>query len=49
VTEWPQLSNTEIAERLGTNRRVFELRLKHYGISKDLMARRSGSHEPEQP
>ena len=34
VAAWPRLSNAEIAERLGTNRRVFELRLKHFGIVK---------------
>lgn len=34
IHRWPDLSNTEIADRLGTNRRVFELRLKHYGLSK---------------
>ncbi|MGE3840160.1 MAG: sigma 54-interacting transcriptional regulator [Vicinamibacterales bacterium] len=34
IRRWPELSNTEIADRLGTNRRVFELRLKQYGLSK---------------
>jgi transcriptional regulator with GAF, ATPase, and Fis domain len=34
VQTWPHLSNTQIAGRLGTNRRVFELRLRQYGITK---------------
>jgi DNA-binding NtrC family response regulator len=34
VRRWPELSNTQIAHRLGTNRRVLELRMKEYGISK---------------
>jgi DNA-binding NtrC family response regulator len=31
---WPGRSNSEIADRLGTNRRVFEKRLGDYGIDK---------------
>ncbi len=31
---WPGLSNMDIAEKLGTNRRVLELRLKAFGLSK---------------
>lgn len=31
---WPGLPNREIAERLGTNRRVLELRMKDHGLSK---------------
>lgn len=34
VEAWSDLPNAEIAERLGTNRRVLELRLKQYGICK---------------
>ena len=34
ITTWGALSNHEIAERLGTNRRVLELRMKEHGISK---------------
>ena len=34
IARWPGLPNREIAERLGTNRRVLELRMKEYGISK---------------
>jgi len=34
LAAWPKLSNREVAERLGTNRRVFELRMKQYGIVK---------------
>jgi DNA-binding NtrC family response regulator len=34
LREWPRLSNTQIAERLGTNRRVFELRMRQYGLQK---------------
>ncbi len=34
VREYPNLSNTEIAELLGTTRRIFELRLKEFGIRK---------------
>ncbi len=35
VREHPNLSNTEIAELLGTTRRIIELRLKEFGIRKD--------------
>jgi DNA-binding NtrC family response regulator len=35
VQEHPNLSNTEIAELLGTTRRILELRLKEFGIRKD--------------
>ena len=31
---WPDSSNNEIARRLGTNRRVLELRMKSFGLSK---------------
>lgn len=31
---WPGLSNREVAEKLGTNRRVLELRMKEHGIDK---------------
>lgn len=31
---WPHDSNTELAEKLGTNRRVLELRMKEHGIDK---------------
>ncbi|MCD4748241.1 MAG: sigma-54 dependent transcriptional regulator [Thermoanaerobaculales bacterium] len=31
---WPELANREIAERLGTNRRVLELRIKEHGLQK---------------
>ena len=31
---WPSLPNRSVAERLGTNRRVLELRMKEYGITK---------------
>lgn len=31
---WPNRSNQEIADRLGTNRRILELRMKQYGINK---------------
>jgi len=34
IQAWPQLSNHEIAERLGTNRRILELRMKEHGIRK---------------
>ena len=34
VATWPAASNREIAERLGTNRRVLELRMKEYDIVK---------------
>lgn len=34
LAAWPELSNREIAERLGTNRRVLELRMKEYGVDK---------------
>jgi len=34
VQAWPQLSNHEIAEKLGTNRRILELRMKEHGIRK---------------
>ena len=34
LTTWPRLSNREIAEKLGTNRRVLELRMKEHGIDK---------------
>lgn len=32
---WPGLSNRELSERLGTNRRVLELRMKDHGIVKE--------------
>ncbi len=35
VREHPDLSNTEIADLLGTTRRILELRLKEFGIRKD--------------
>jgi DNA-binding NtrC family response regulator len=35
VREHPNLSNTEIADLLGTTRRILELRLKEFGIRKD--------------
>jgi DNA-binding NtrC family response regulator len=35
VREYPNLSNTEIADLLGTTRRILELRLKEFGIRKD--------------
>lgn len=31
---WPRLSNREVAEKLGTNRRVLELRMREHGIDK---------------
>ncbi len=34
IAAWPSLSNRELAERLGTNRRVLELRMKDHGIVK---------------
>ncbi len=34
LAAWPQLPNAEIAERLGTNRRVLELRMKEFGLGK---------------
>jgi DNA-binding NtrC family response regulator len=34
IAAWPGLSNRELAERLGTNRRVLELRMKDHGIVK---------------
>lgn len=34
IAAWPGLSNRELAERLGTNRRVLELRMKDHGIAK---------------
>ena len=34
VETWPTLPNREIAERLGTNRRILELRMRQYRISK---------------
>ena len=34
LRRWPHMSNTQIAHCLGTNRRILELRMKHYGISK---------------
>ncbi len=34
VAAWPTLSNSEIADRLGTNRRVLELRMKEFGVVK---------------
>ena len=34
LNSWPELSNGEIAARLGTNRRVLELRMKEYGLTK---------------
>jgi DNA-binding NtrC family response regulator len=41
IRRWPELSNTQIARRLGTNRRILELRMKEHGISK-----RARSHVP---
>ena len=35
VKEHPNLSNTELADLLGTTRRILELRLKEFGITKD--------------
>jgi two-component system NtrC family response regulator len=35
VREHPDLSNSEIADLLGTTRRILELRLKEFGIRKD--------------
>lgn len=35
VEEHPNLSNTELADLLGTTRRIIELRLKEFGIRKD--------------
>ncbi|HEY7535826.1 MAG TPA: sigma-54 dependent transcriptional regulator [Thermodesulfobacteriota bacterium] len=35
VKEHPSLSNTELADLLGTTRRILELRLKEFGIRKD--------------
>jgi two-component system NtrC family response regulator len=35
ITEHPNFSNTEIADLLGTTRRILELRLKEFGIRKD--------------
>jgi len=32
LAAWPGLSHAELAARLGTNRRVLELRLKSYGL-----------------
>ncbi len=34
LAAWPTLPNGEIAERLGTNRRVLELRMREYGLAK---------------
>jgi len=34
IAAWPGLSNRELAERLSTNRRVLELRMKEHGIVK---------------
>jgi DNA-binding NtrC family response regulator len=36
IREHPDLSNTEIADLLGTTRRIVELRLKEFGIRKDI-------------
>lgn len=36
---WPDLPNAEIAERLGTNRRVLELRIKQFGLVKGVPAK----------
>jgi len=46
IRRWPGLSNTEIADRLGTNRRVFELRLKQYGLSKRVRAGHTAAVPP---
>ena len=40
LSAWPHSSNSEIARRLGTNRRVLELRMKSYGLNKS--SRRPG-------
>ncbi len=32
---WPELANAEIASRLGTNRRILELRMREYGLRKE--------------
>lgn len=38
LAAWPGVSNREVADRLGTNRRVLELRMKEYGIDKGVPA-----------
>ncbi len=35
VKEHPNLSNAELADLLGTTRRILELRLKEFGIRRD--------------
>lgn len=34
LERWADLPNEQIARRLGTNRRILELRMKHYDLAK---------------